>query len=316
VFPVGRRSAGAVTAVIPTALRRPVLLDRALASVRSQRDVDVEIIVAADVAPGTPLPDLGADVRIEIVGGGRGPGAARNAGAAVARGEWVGFLDDDDTWAPDKLRRQIAVGADHGPDAVVASRHNLVIDGWTADVRPRRALRPGEDVSEFLCCIQWPYGSTGTISPSSLLASAAFLRRCRFDDRVVPFEDYDFVLRAVRHHGGSVVQLPEPLVDYHRDSGRAHLSDALGWKAWTAWADARADLFTPSSAAGVRLTRSAAQPDARGDLREILMSAFAAGRPRPADVVAAFLLAYAPPAARRAAAIRWAGLVHRSRPAG
>src|SRR4051794_10957797 len=35
-----------------------------------------------------------------------GQGAARNAGIRVARGEGVGFLDQDDLWLPDKLARQ------------------------------------------------------------------------------------------------------------------------------------------------------------------------------------------------------------------
>jgi glycosyltransferase involved in cell wall biosynthesis len=310
---VGDRISATVTAVIPTAMRRPALLRRALASVRAQESVDVEIVVAADVPAATLLPDLGDDVRIETVGGGGGPAAARNAGAAVAAGDWIAFLDDDDTWAPEKLRRQLAVGIARGPHVVVASRHNLVVDGRAVEARPRRPLRPDEDLSEFLCCAQWPYGSTGTISPSSLLASADLLRRCRFDERLGPLEDYDFVLRTVRHHGGSVVQLTEPLVDYHRDTGREQLSSALGWKAWVRWADDRADLFTPRSAAGVRLTRSAAQPDARGNLRTIIASAFAVGQPHPADVFAAFVMVYAPPAARQAAARRWSGLVHRRR---
>jgi glycosyltransferase involved in cell wall biosynthesis len=36
-----------------------------------------------------------------------GVATARDTGLARTDGEWVTFLDDDDVWAPDKLRTQI-----------------------------------------------------------------------------------------------------------------------------------------------------------------------------------------------------------------
>ena len=56
------------------------------------------------------LEQLQTDERVRVIGLGSrgGVAAARNAGIAEARGEWLAFLDDDDIWAPWKLSRQLS----------------------------------------------------------------------------------------------------------------------------------------------------------------------------------------------------------------
>lgn len=94
--------------VIPT-YRRNNLLLQALDSVNQQTFDDYEIIVVDDDAnPDTrALVESLGDERVSYfinqhTSGGSG---ARNFGLAQARGEWVAFLDDDDTWLPTKLEK-------------------------------------------------------------------------------------------------------------------------------------------------------------------------------------------------------------------
>nr|WP_294563096.1 glycosyltransferase [uncultured Rhodopila sp.] len=57
----------------------------------------------------------------------RGPGAARNAAARQARGEWLAFLDADDWWMPDKLERQLKLAE---PDVgIIHSLANVSVPG-------------------------------------------------------------------------------------------------------------------------------------------------------------------------------------------
>jgi glycosyltransferase involved in cell wall biosynthesis len=37
--------------------------------------------------------------------------ATRNAGLAVAKGDWVSCLDDDDVWLPEKLAKQMQMAS-------------------------------------------------------------------------------------------------------------------------------------------------------------------------------------------------------------
>jgi glycosyltransferase involved in cell wall biosynthesis len=103
--------------VIPTHNRWDLLATAALPSAFGQQDVELEVIVVDDgSSDGTPegLARL-ADERLRVVrhDRARGVAQARNAGIAAARGKWIAFLDDDDLWAPRKLRHQLdAAGAE------------------------------------------------------------------------------------------------------------------------------------------------------------------------------------------------------------
>src|SRR4051812_26727252 len=83
---------------------------RTLRSALAQENVDLEVIVVDDGSTDGTAADIRTikDPRLQVVEReNRGTAGARNAGIAVAQGEWVAFLDDDDLWAPHKLATQI-----------------------------------------------------------------------------------------------------------------------------------------------------------------------------------------------------------------
>src|SRR5688572_15134473 len=95
-----------ISVIVPTR-NRSALLATTLRSVLWQRDVELEVIVVDDASTDdtTAVVSRLADPRVVMVrhSVSAGPSAARNRGASEARGEWLGFVDDDDVWAPDKL---------------------------------------------------------------------------------------------------------------------------------------------------------------------------------------------------------------------
>jgi len=97
-----------LSAVIPTFDNADMVVE-AVRSVLDQTWPRVEAVVVDDGSTDDTLDRLGAfGDRIRIVRQEhRGPAVARNAGIRASAGEYIGFLDSDDLWMPEKVEKSV-----------------------------------------------------------------------------------------------------------------------------------------------------------------------------------------------------------------
>jgi glycosyltransferase involved in cell wall biosynthesis len=122
-----------ISVIIPTYNRKDLLLD-AVRSVLFQSCPSFELIVVDDGSDdGTPeaLELFSEDPRFRLLQPARSgmPGAVRNRGVEVARGDLIAFLDSDDIWLPEKLEQQLALFQGGGPDLPLVHGREL----WLRD---------------------------------------------------------------------------------------------------------------------------------------------------------------------------------------
>ena len=111
-----------VSVIIPT-FNAEEFVGRAIESARSQHGLGELILVDDGSTDGTVAVLEAAarsDPRVRVLRlrENCGSSAARNAGLAVARGEWVAMLDAHDAFAPDRLARLIPFAVETGADVV------------------------------------------------------------------------------------------------------------------------------------------------------------------------------------------------------
>jgi GT2 family glycosyltransferase len=272
-----------VSVVIPTR-NRSKLLAVTLHSVLWQRDVALEVIVVDDASTDDTVAmvrGLG-DPRVSVIGQARpqGPSAARNAGSRHAQGSWVGFVDDDDVWAPSKVGRQMSVAEELGRNWVYTGAVNvgaaleLVSGGPPPTPEAVLAALPGHNPV--------PGGGSNVLVRRELLEEVG-----GFDERLPPCEDWDLWIRLARF--GPPAAVAEPLLGYRLHSGSSSLDTGrvlrsarllekkhgapLDWgriHRWLAESSLRMDRHTLAVS---HLARAAVQGEARGvasDLAAIL----------------------------------------------
>lgn len=223
-----------VTVVIPT-FRREMEVCEALQSVLRQEGVTVECIVLDDSPEGSARDAVAAlrDPRItyilrETPSKGR-PAIARNEGAALAKGRYLYFLDDDDHVYDGALCDMVRA-LDARPELGVAL-------GWVVPFGSD-AYWLGNKSEYFERAAKIAVALTRNIWFSTyilfrgtlMVNSACMIRREFFEplggfDATIPvYEDVDFWMRAVRRYGH--LYLSRPVLHYR--VGKPSLMHNLG----------------------------------------------------------------------------------------
>lgn len=195
-----------VSVIMPVYNAEP-WLRRAVDSVLQQSHRQLELIAVDDGSQDSSALILeafaAADGRVRVhrqpVNG--GVAAARNIGIAMARGDYIAFLDADDWWLPAKLERQLVGMRASGALISYAAYWRVAEDGCVlSQVVPPARLRWRDMLaSNFIGNLTGMYART--------LGDVPFRR--------IGHEDYVFWLEQVRRAGEAVrVDSAEPLAWY------------------------------------------------------------------------------------------------------
>lgn len=200
-----------VSVIIPTYNRAGFLVE-ALRSVLAQSYPSVEVIVADDGSgddTAARVSAFGNAVRyLPLAHSGR-PSVARNRALAVAQGELIAFLDDDDYWQPDKLQRHVALFGRDPAHGFVYSDFSL----FHGDSVAAPALAPWQKKSGYIFddllrdCF---------IHPSTVVVQRRLLQATgSFDETLSIVEDYDLWLRLAHAAPAGFVDAPLTMVRRH-----------------------------------------------------------------------------------------------------
>jgi glycosyltransferase involved in cell wall biosynthesis len=183
-------------------------LAAAIDSVLGQTMQDLELVVVDDGSTDGStaiLARYGERIRV-LRQANAGVSAARNAGIASARGEFIAFLDSDDWWESDFLQEMVAAMAD--PATAIA------YCGWqNVGIKPGKPFVPpdyeGADKMHHLLRFASLWPIHGILIRRSLMPPGL-----PFNPAYPACEDYDLWLRIAAFH--RIQRVPRVLAYYRR----------------------------------------------------------------------------------------------------
>jgi glycosyltransferase involved in cell wall biosynthesis len=183
-----------VSMIMPVWRPRADWLRDAVGSALAQRGCDLELIVVDDGSP-EPVADLLAgfdDPRLRVLRVPHG-GAyrARNAGTAAARGDFVRFVDGDDTFPEDSTARLVKLAGPAGD--LIAYGATLFCDEQLRPVWTMRSSVQGSAVVASLLG-RFSVRHTSLLFPRKVIDATG-----EWDPDFGACGDWDYLLRALEH---------------------------------------------------------------------------------------------------------------------
>lgn len=230
----GAPVAGLVSIVIPC-YNVEAYAEAAIVSALEQSYARLEVIAVDDGSTdGTPaviqrLIDTRRDARLRCVTQRNGGlSAARNAGIAHARGQFIGFLDGDDVWRADKLARHVAL-LDSKPQVGLTFSHSAYMsEAGEATSGRLVAKRLKPSLHDMLRRNHFGNGST------VVARRACFEIAGVFREELKSCEDYEMWCRILWATDYQAEGLPLPLTQYRLRA----TSLTANWSKFTQNADA------------------------------------------------------------------------------
>ena len=200
-----------ISIVTPT-LNRAHFLAQAIESVRAQGDADVEHIVVDGMSTDGTVELLARYPHLRVI---REPDTglydALNKGLRAATGEWIGWLNSDDLFAPDALRRVREAAGDLAAEAVYG-KAEIFMDGAGDAVSMR--LAAARRASARSPELTFENVTMGAPNPNARFFRRSVYDRAGYcDGRYRVASDRDFLLRVAMLHPRAVV-LDEVLYRY------------------------------------------------------------------------------------------------------
>ena len=183
-----------ISVIIPTFNRQSAVI-AALESVLAQSYSPTQIIIVDDgstddtaraLAPY--LSDTLSCVSLIPLDINHGVSFARNAGIKEATGEWIAFLDSDDTWHPQKLAQQVDFIAQNPAYQVVQTNEIWIRHGVRVNA-PKSFAKYGGEIFER--CVNQTMITTSSV----LIHQSVFAEVGTFETTLPACEDYDLWLR-------------------------------------------------------------------------------------------------------------------------
>lgn len=210
-----------LVSVIISTFNRPELLVEAVRSVLNQTFANFEIVVINDAGcdVDATLAQLNSPRIVSLLHEtNQGVAAARNTGLRAARGKYIAYLDDDDTYYPEHLQTLVDYLTAH-PGTVAYTnasccQQDLIAGHWKVQ---KRDVSYSHDWNNDRILVENFVPTLCFMHEKSCLEKAGY-----FDETLKRHEDWDFWIRLSRHY--AFVHIPQATCEFNRRNDASSLT--------------------------------------------------------------------------------------------